>query len=208
MERKIGGIFPHLFHLSLLYLQLALSYIRTRALPLIYQQLGDLRVQSNPAVGRQESHECGDLLAMDGNEVKTAGKRKTKNSTSLAEEEKDLAKAKKESEEHSRQEQELKKKEDDDLRMALAVSKLQVSNDKSLSMSELKAKGKDLSDHLINVQTATSSEPTQLLPLGSVASSSARTNPATALFKNVYKNRKIVKINFYYFSIQIFFIRK
>ncbi len=69
---------------------------------------------------------------MDGQEVVTAGKRKTKNSTSLVEEEKDFAKAKKESEEQSRQEQELKKKEDDDLKMALAVSKLQVSNVKSL----------------------------------------------------------------------------
>ncbi len=67
-------------------------------LPLIYQQLGDLLVQSNPAVGRQESHECGDLLAMDGQDKETAGKRKTKNSTSLVEEEKDLAKAKRESE--------------------------------------------------------------------------------------------------------------
>jgi len=132
---------------------------------------------------------------MDGNEVKTAGKRKTKNSTSLAEEEKDLAKAKKESEEHSRQEQELKKKEDDDLRMALAVSKLQVSNDKSLSMSELKAKGKDLSDHLINVQTATSSEPTQLLPLGSVASSSARTNSATTLFSRISQGKEECDLN-------------
>jgi hypothetical protein len=132
---------------------------------------------------------------MDGNEVKTAGKRKTKNSTSLVEEEKDLAKAKKESEEHSRQEQEFKKKEDDDLRMALAVSKLQVSNDKSLSMSELKAKGKDLSDHLINVQTATSSEPTQLLPLGSVASSSARTNSATTLFSRISQGKEECDLN-------------
>ena len=63
---------------------------------LIYQQLGDLRVQSNAAVGRQESHESGDWLAMEGQDRETAGKRKTKNSTSLAEGEKILAKAKKE----------------------------------------------------------------------------------------------------------------
>ena len=74
--------------------------------------------------------------------------------------------------------------------MALAVSKLQVSNDKPLSISEQKAKGKDLSDHLINVQTATSSEPTQLLPLGSVASSSARTNPTTALFSRISQGKE------------------
>jgi hypothetical protein len=35
------------------------------------------------------------LLAMDGSDRETAGKRKTKNSTSLTEGEKDLAKAKK-----------------------------------------------------------------------------------------------------------------
>ena len=44
---------------------------------LIYQQLGDLRVLSNAAVGRQDSHESGDGLAMDGPEQETAGKRKT-----------------------------------------------------------------------------------------------------------------------------------
>jgi hypothetical protein len=93
---------------------------------------------------------------MDGQGRKTAGKRTTKNSTSLVEEEKDLAKAKKESEKQIRQEQRLKKKEDEDLKMALAVSKLHVSNDKSLAISEQKAERKDLGDHLINVQTATS----------------------------------------------------
>ncbi len=60
-------------------------------LPLIYQQLRDLRVLSNAAVGRQESHECGELLAVDGSVSGTAGKRKTKNSTSLADGDKDLA---------------------------------------------------------------------------------------------------------------------
>jgi hypothetical protein len=132
---------------------------------------------------------------MDGQEGKTAGKRKTKNSTSLVEEEKDLAKAKKESEEQNRQEQELKKKEDDDLKMALAVSKLQVSNDKPLVISEQEAKGKDLSDHLINVQTASSSEPTQLLPLGTVAPSSARTNPSISLFARISQGKEVCDLN-------------
>jgi hypothetical protein len=132
---------------------------------------------------------------MDGQDVVTAGKRKTKNSTSLVEGEKDLARAKKESEEQNRQEQELKKKEDDDLKMALAVSKLQVSNDKPLVISEQKAKGKDLSDHLINVQTASSSEPTQLHLLGSVASSSARTNPTTALFARISQGKEVCDLN-------------
>ncbi len=152
-------------------------------LQLIYQQLGDLRVQSNPAVGRQESHECGDLLAMDGQDKETAGKRKTKNSTSLVEEEKDLAKAKQESEKQIRQEQKLKRKEDEDLRMALAVSKLQVSNDKPLAISEQKAERKESGDHLISVQTATSSETTQLHLLGTVASSS------TALFDRISQGK-------------------
>ncbi len=164
-------------------------------LPLIYQQLGDFRVQSNPAVGRQESHECGDLLAMDGQDVVTAGKRKTKNSTSLMEEEKDLAKAKKESEKQNRHEQKLKKKEDEDLKMALAVSKLQVSNDKTLAIPEQKAKGKDLSDHLINVQKVLPSEPTQLHLLGSVSSSSACTSSSTALFARISQGKKVCDLN-------------
>jgi hypothetical protein len=42
---------------------------------------------------------------MDGQDKETAGKRKTKNSTSLVEEEKDLAKAKRESEKQIREEQ-------------------------------------------------------------------------------------------------------
>jgi hypothetical protein len=69
------------------------------------------------------------LLAMDGQDIETAGKRKTKNSTSLVEEEKDLAKAKRGSEKQIRHEQKLKRKEEEDLKIALAVSKLQLSND-------------------------------------------------------------------------------
>jgi hypothetical protein len=132
---------------------------------------------------------------MDGQVAETAGKRKTKNPTSLAEGEKDLARAKKESEEQNRQGQELKKKEDDDLKVALAVSKLQVSNVKPLVISEQEAKGKDLSDHLINVQTASTSEPTQPHLLGSVVSSSARTNPSPALFARISQGKEVCDLN-------------
>ena len=81
-------------------------------LPITYQQLGDLRVLSNAAVGRQESHESGDCLAMDGQEQETTGKRKTKNSTSLVEGDRDLAKAKKESESMAKKDEKLRKKEE------------------------------------------------------------------------------------------------
>ncbi len=87
---------------------------------LIYQQLGDLRVQSNPAVGRQECHESGDWLSIDGQDLETAGKRKTKNSTSLAEGEKELAKAKKESKRQVKREQKLKEKEEKSLEYAFS----------------------------------------------------------------------------------------
>jgi hypothetical protein len=60
---------------------------------------------------------------MGGQDVVTAGKRKTKNSTSLVEGKKDLARAKKESEEQNKQEQELKKKEDDVRRLVKAILK-------------------------------------------------------------------------------------
>ncbi len=122
---------------------------------------------------------------MDGQETETAGKRKTKNSASLVEEEKDLAKAKKEFEKQIRQEQKLKRKEDEELKMALAVSKLQVSNDKPLAISEQKAERKESGDHLISAQTATSSETTQLHLLGTVASSS------TALFARISQGKDV-----------------
>jgi hypothetical protein len=105
-------------------------------LPLIYQQLGDLRVLSNAAVGRRESHECGDLLAMDGSDRETAGKRKTKNSTFLAEGEKELAKAKKESERQAKKEQMLKEKEEHILDHVLVLSKYEARMDRSLAISE------------------------------------------------------------------------
>jgi hypothetical protein len=58
-----------------------------------------------------------------------------------------------------------------------------VSNDKSLAISEQKAERKELGDHLINVQTATSTEPTQLHLLGTVALSS------TALFARISQGK-------------------
>ncbi len=129
------------------------------------------------------------MLAMDGQDKETAGKRKTKNSTSLVEEEKDLAKAKRESEKQIRQEQKLKRKEDEDLKMALVVSKRQVSNDKPLAIPEQKAERKESGDHLISVQTATSSEPTQLHLLGTVALSSA------ALFTRISQGKEECALN-------------
>jgi hypothetical protein len=91
---------------------------------------------------------------MDGQDLETAGKRKSRNSTSLVEDEKELAKAKIESEKQIRQEQKLKRKEDEDLKMALAVSKLQVSSVKPLATPELNSERKGSGDHLISVQTA------------------------------------------------------
>jgi hypothetical protein len=73
--------------------------------------------------------------------------------------------------------------------MALAVSKLQVSNDKSLAISEQKAERKEGGDHLINVQTATSSEPNQLHLLGTVALSSTCASPSTALFARISQGK-------------------
>jgi hypothetical protein len=112
---------------------------------------------------------------MDGQDKETAGKRKSRNSTSLVEDEKELAKAKMESEKLIRRELKLKKKEDEELKMALAVSKLQVSNTTSVDTPDLNSERKESVDHLIIVQTAASSEPTQLHLLGSVASSSTAT---------------------------------
>jgi hypothetical protein len=132
---------------------------------------------------------------MDGQDRETAGKRTTKNSTSLVEEEKDLARAKKESEKQIRQEQKLKRKEDEDLKMALAVSKLQVGNDKPLAISVQKAEREELGDHLINVQTATSSEPTQLHLLSTVALSSACVSSSTALFARISQGKDGCDLN-------------
>ena len=112
-------------------------------LPITYQQLGDLRVLSNPAVGRQESHESGDCLAMDGQEQETTGKRKTKNSTSLAEGEKKLARAKKESESQARKEEELRKLEEKALQHALLVSRYEAKYDGTLAVVEQEALRKE-----------------------------------------------------------------
>ena len=140
---------------------------------LIYQQLGVLRVQSNAAVGRQESHESGDWLAMEGQDRETAGKRKTKNSTSLAEGEKELAKAKKESERQAKREQKLKEKEKEDLEHALLVSSWETRG--TLLIDEQEAHRKEEAAHLDNAHASSSIEPTPLHLLGSVASSSNAT---------------------------------
>ena len=73
--------------------------------------------------------------------------------------------------------------------MALAVLKLQVSNDRSLAISGQKAERKEGGDHLINVQTATSTEPTQLHLLGTVALSSTCISPSTALFARISQRK-------------------
>ncbi len=128
-------------------------------------------------------------MAMDGQDKETAGKRKSRNSTSLVEDEKELAKAKIESEKQIKQEQELKRKEDEDLKMALAVSKLQVSNVKPPALPELISERKGSVDHLISLQTAAPSEPTQLHLLGSVASSS------TALLARISQGKEECDLN-------------
>ena len=150
-------------------------------LPITYQQLGDLRVLSNPAVGRQESHESGDCLAMDGQEQETTGKRKTKNSTSLAEGEKALAKAKKESESMAKKDERLRKKEEKALEYALLVSGLEARRDGTLLITEQEAHRKEEAAHLLSVQTSTSTESSQLLLLGTVASSSTCVSASTSL---------------------------
>ncbi len=59
-----------------------------------------------------ECHESGDWLAMDEQDRETAGKRKTKNSSSLSKGEKSLAQAKNESERQAKKEQRLKEREE------------------------------------------------------------------------------------------------
>ena len=157
---------------------------------LIYQQLGDLRVLSNAAVGRQESHESGDWLAMDGRERETAGKRKTKNSTSLADGEKDLAKAKIESERQAKKEQKLRRKEEEAFQRVLLVSKYEAKDKGTLSFFEQEEHRKEEVAHLLNAQTATSSEPTPLLLLGTVASSSTCTSSSTALIARISQGKE------------------
>ena len=157
---------------------------------LVFIQLGDLRVLSNPAVGRQESHESGDWLAMDGQERETAGKRKTKNSTSLADGEKDLAKAKMESERQAKKEQRLRKKEEEAFQHVLLVSKYEAKDKGTLAFFEQEEHRKEEVAHLLNAQTATSSEPTPLLLLGTVASSSTCTSSSTALIARISQGKE------------------
>ncbi len=109
---------------------------------------------------------------MDGQDRETAGKRKTKNSTSLAEGEKNLAQTKKESEKQAKKEQRLKEKEERVLKQVLVLSRLEARMNGSLAISEQEAKRKEEVAHLLDVQTATSTESSQLLLFGTVASSS------------------------------------
>ena len=159
-------------------------------LPITYQQLGDLRVLSNPAVGRQESHESGDCLAMDGQEQETTGKRKTKNSTSLVEGDRDLAKAKKESESMAKKDEELRKKEEKALEYALLVSGLEARRDGTLLITEQEAHRKEEAAHLLSVQTSTSTESSQLLLLGTVASSSTCVSASTSLVARISQGKE------------------
>ena len=159
-------------------------------LPITYQQLGDLRVLSNPAVGRQESHESGDCLAMDGQEQETTGKRKTKNSTSLVEGDRDLAKAKKESESMAKKDEKLRKKEEKALEYALLVSGLEARRDGTLLITEQEAHRKEEAAHLLSVQTSTSTESSQLLLLGTVASSSTCVSASTSLVARISQGKE------------------
>ena len=61
------------------------------------------------------------MLAMDGKEEAIAGKKKTKNSTSLVEGKKNLERARKESVRDSKKALRLKKKDDEDLRKVLVL---------------------------------------------------------------------------------------
>ena len=75
-------------------------------------------------------------MAMEGQDSETAGKRKTKNSTSLAEGEKILANAKKESERQAKREQKLKEKEKVDLEYALSMSSYEARMNGTLLIAE------------------------------------------------------------------------
>ena len=157
---------------------------------LIYQQLGDLRVLSNTAVGRQESHESGDWLAMDEQDRETAGKRKTMNSSSLSKGEKDLAQAKKESERQAKKELKRKEKEERVLQHTLALSRHEARMDGSLAISEQEAHRQKEAAHLLNVHTAITTELSQLHLLGTVASSSTCTSSSTSLVARIPQGKE------------------
>jgi hypothetical protein len=70
---------------------------------------------------------------MDGKEEAIAGKRKTKNSTSLVEGERDLEKAKKESAKESKKARRLKQKEEEALQKVLAISELEAKRKEEVS---------------------------------------------------------------------------
>jgi DNA-directed RNA polymerase specialized sigma24 family protein len=91
---------------------------------------------------------------MEGQDRETAGKRKTKNSTSLAEGEKILAKAKKESERQAKKEQKLKEKEEKNLEYALSLSSLEARMNGTLLINEQEAFRKEEAAHLLNVHAS------------------------------------------------------
>jgi hypothetical protein len=126
---------------------------------------------------------------MDGQDLETAGKRKTKNSTSLAEGEKELAKAKKESKRQAKREQKLKEKEEKSLEYALSLSSLEARMNGTLLINEQEAYRKEEAAHLLNVHASSSIESTPLLLLGSVASSS------TATFARISQGKEEVDPN-------------
>ena len=96
---------------------------------------------------------------MDGQEQETAGKRKTKNSTSLAKGEKDLARAKKVSESQAKKEERLRRKEEEALQHVLRLSRYEAKEKGVLAIFEQEEHRKEEVSHLLNVQTGTSTEP-------------------------------------------------
>jgi hypothetical protein len=127
---------------------------------------------------------------MHGQGRETAGKRKTKNSTSLAGGEKDLAKARKESESQAKKELKLKEKEEQIFNHVLVLSKLEARMDGTLAMSEQEAKRKEEVSHLLNVHAATSTKSTPLLLLGTVASSSTCVSSSTTLVARIPQGKE------------------
>ena len=77
-------------------------------------------------------------------------KRKTKNSTSLADGEKDLAKAKIESERQAKKEQRLRKKEEEAFQHVLLVSKYEAKDKGTLAFFEQEELRKEEVAHLLS----------------------------------------------------------
>jgi hypothetical protein len=127
---------------------------------------------------------------MDGQEQETAGKRKTKNSTSLDKGEKDLVWAKKESENQAKKEERLRRKEEEALQHVLRVSRYEAKEKGALALFEQEEHRKEEAAHLLNVHTASSTEPSQLHLLGTVASSSTCTSSSTSLVARISQGKE------------------